>query len=60
MSNLHIKTTQNSIRKTVNPAKTKTLFEFIINSPLYQNQDINLERDISFTRKISIKSNKSK
>ncbi len=60
MSNLRLKTTQNFIQKTLNPTKTNTLSEFIINSPLSQNQDINLERDISFTRKISIKSTKSK
>ena len=56
MDTLQPKTIQISIQETVGLAKTQNLNEFIKNSPLFQNQDIKLEREISLTREVLIES----
>jgi hypothetical protein len=56
MDTLQPKTIQMSIQETVGLAKTQNLNEFIKNSPLFQNQDIKLEREISLTREVLIES----
>ena len=54
MGTLHLKTTKKLLFKKANLTKTQNLLEFIIHSPLYKNQNIKLEREISLTRKVSI------
>jgi hypothetical protein len=56
MDTLQPRTIQMSLHETVDLAKTQNLNEFIKNSPLFQNQDFKLEREISLTREVLIES----